>query len=209
VGTCDRIGGAFGALVPFETTNDRLMQLLLKSADFAARAHRDQRRKGPADEPYINHPIEVSRLIAECEPDTHEDILCAAMLHDVIEDCGASRDEIAACFNDIVAGIVAEVSDDKSLPREERKAKQVENAPHLSNGAKLVRMADKVANVGAMLTDTPIGWDRAQILRYVDWAEAVVEPCRVVSEALSDRFDAIVRDVRAWHTEQEEVSSGT
>ena len=183
----------------------RLMQLLLKSVDFAARAHRDQCRKGPAHEPYINHPIEVSRLIIECEPHTDEYVLCAAVLHDVIEDCGATRDEIAACFNEMIADIVLEVSDDKALPRDERKARQIETAPHLSNGAKLVRLADKVANVGAMLTDTPVGWDREQILRYVDWAEAVIAPCRAVSSGLSDRFDAIARDVRAWHTEKEEA----
>ncbi|WP_430473730.1 HD domain-containing protein [Thalassospira lucentensis] len=184
------------------------MQLLLKSVDFAARAHRDQRRKGPAEEPYINHPIEVSRLIVECEPQTHEDILCAAVLHDVIEDCGATRDEIAACFNDVVAHIVQEVSDDKGLPRDERKAKQVERAPNLTAAAKLVRLADKVANVGAMLTDTPIGWDEEQILAYVDWAEAVVAPCREVSDGLSDRFDAIARDVRAFHEDQKAEAGG-
>lgn len=187
------------------TTDQRLMQLLLKSVDFAARAHRDQRRKGPANEPYINHPVEVSRLIVECEPDTAEHVLCAAVLHDVIEDCGATRDEIATCFNDIVADIVLEVSDDKALPRDNRKARQIETAPHLSNDAKLVRLADKIANVGAMLTDTPIGWDRDQILAYVDWAEAVIAPCRIVSPRLSDRFDAISRDVRVWHTEKEEA----
>ncbi|AUG54662.1 HD domain-containing protein [Thalassospira marina] len=184
------------------------MQLLLKSVDFAARAHRDQRRKGPAQEPYINHPIEVARLIVECEPDTPEDVLCAAILHDVIEDCGASRDEIAACFNENIADIVLEVSDDKALPRDDRKAKQIEMAPHLSNSAKLVRLADKIANVGAMLTDTPIGWDRAQILRYVDWAEAVVAPCRIVSTGLSERFDAISRDVRAWHEAEMQAAEG-
>ncbi|MCC9621199.1 HD domain-containing protein [Thalassospira sp. MA62] len=180
------------------------MQTLLKSVDFAARAHRDQRRKGPADEPYINHPIEVSRLIVECEPDTPEDILCAAILHDVIEDCGATRDEIAACFNDVIADIVLEVSDDKGLPRDERKAKQIEHAPNLSDGAKLVRLADKVANVGAMLTDTPIGWDRDQILQYVTWAEAVIAPCRVVSTNLSDRFDAIASGVRDFHSQDDQ-----
>lgn len=183
---------------PF-TTVLRFMQLLLKSVDFAARAHRDQRRKGAAQEPYINHPIEVSRLIVECEPHIGEDILCAAVLHDVIEDCGATRDEIAACFNDIIADIVLEVSDDKALPRDERKAKQIETAPNLTSGAKLVRLADKVANVGAMLTDTPVGWDERQILTYVDWAEAVIAPCREVSDNLSDRFDAIARDVRIFH----------
>lgn len=183
------------------------MQLLLKSVDFAARAHRDQRRKGPAQEPYINHPIEVSRLIVECEPDTHVDILCAAILHDVIEDCGATRDEIAACFNDTVADIVLEVSDDKALPRDERKARQIETAPHLSDAAKLVRLADKVANVGAMLTDIPVGWDERQILGYVHWAEAVVAPCRAVSNGLSDRFDAIARDVRAFHMQEEAANA--
>tara|TARA_R110001583_G_scaffold96819_3_gene241388 strand:+ start:96584 stop:97153 length:570 start_codon:yes stop_codon:yes gene_type:complete len=182
----------------------RTMQLLLKSVDFAARAHRDQRRKGPAREPYINHPIEVSRLIVECEPATAEDVLCAAILHDVIEDCGATHGEIAACFNENIANIVLEVSDDKALPRDERKAMQIQTAPKLSNDAKLVRLADKIANVGAMLTDTPIGWDRSQILQYTDWAENVVAPCRSVSQGLSDRFDAIIRDVRAWHAGEAE-----
>jgi (p)ppGpp synthase/HD superfamily hydrolase len=188
--------------------SDRKMQLLLKSVDFAARAHRDQRRKGPAQEPYINHPVEVARLIVECQPDTSEDVLCAAVLHDVIEDCGATHAEIAACFNENIANIVLEVSDDKALPRDERKAKQIEMAPHLSESAKLVRLADKIANVGAMLTDTPIGWDRAQILGYVDWAEAVVAPCRTVCDCLSDRFDAISRDVRAWHDSKMQPAEG-
>jgi hypothetical protein len=50
-----------------------------------------------------------------------------------------------------------------------------------------------------MLTDTPVGWDERQILAYVDWAEAVIAPCREVSEGLSERFDAIARDVRIFH----------
>jgi hypothetical protein len=56
-----------------------------------------------------------------------------------------------------------------------------------------------------MLTDTPSGWDEKQILAYVDWAEAVIAPCREVSDGLSARFDAIARDVRAVHSDDKEA----
>src|ERR1700756_2443695 len=109
---------------------------VLKAADAAARWHVHQRRKGPPKEPYINHLLEVAMLVAEATGGSDANLVIAALLHDAIEDCEVPREMIAAAFGDEVAAIVAEVTDDKSLPKEVRKEKQVETAPGKSVKAK-------------------------------------------------------------------------
>src|SRR4051794_38974787 len=102
--------------------------LVLKAADAAARWHVHQRRKGSAEEPYINHLLEVAMLVAEATGGADTNLVIAALLHDAIEDSEVPRELIAETFGDDVASIVAEVTDDKTLPKETRKLKQVESA---------------------------------------------------------------------------------
>ncbi len=139
---------------------------------FARSAHAGQTRKGAAAEPYIEHVAEVARFTAMWGGD--EDAVVAAWLHDTVEDCGASLDDIARRFGAAVAALVRELTDDKSLPKAERKRLQVAHAPAKSAAAALIKVADKTSNVGALALSSPADWPRERLIAYVDWAEAVV-----------------------------------
>ena len=101
---------------------------VLKAADAAARWHVHQRRKGAAKEPYINHLLEVATLVAEATEGKDPNLVVAALLHDAIEDCEVPKKVIAQAFGKDVADLVAEVTDDKTLEKGERKKHQVESA---------------------------------------------------------------------------------
>lgn len=167
-----------------ETENP--LALVLRAADFAARAHAGQVRKGAVREPYIVHPIEVAGLVAQAGADP--EVVAAAFLHDVVEDCGVSLDELREAFGERVAGIVAEVTDDKSLDKKRRKDLQIEHAAHASQDAQVVKLADKTSNVRA-LKSSPPDWPPERIAAYAAWAAQVVDPCRPASAFLASSFD--------------------
>lgn len=169
---------------------------LLGALRFAAERHRDQRRKGVLEIPYVNHPIEVAETLVRVG-DVHDLVtLRAALLHDVVEDTEATLDEVEAEFGIEVRVVVAEVSDDKSLPKQERKRLQVLHAPGLSMRAKHVKLGDKICNVGDLLRDPPRGWERARRIEYLDWTEQVVAGCRGANPALADHFDRVLARAR-------------
>lgn len=170
--------------------------LLMKVTAFAADAHRDQRRKGARNTPYINHCLWVSQAVA-ASADRHADVsvLCAAILHDVVEDTPVSTAQVEALFGEAIAGLVAEVTDDKSLPKMVRKEHQVSHAPDLSPGACLIKIADKTSNVRDMATDPP-PWTRERVLEYVAWAERVVSALAYQAPTLMDDFRAACQEVR-------------
>lgn len=171
--------------------------LLLKAAAFAATHHRDQRRKGATAAPYVNHCLEVARLLAEVGGVTAIEVLCAALLHDVVEDTSVTLDEVRSIFGDAIAHIVGEVTDDKSLVKAERKRLQVVNAPHKSDGAKMLKLADKSSNVHDLVIEPPKSWSAARIKAYGDWAEQVAAGIRGVNPALEAHFDAELAQLRA------------
>ena len=111
---------------------DASMKNVLESACFAAKKHTNQRRKNAGNTPYINHPLEVAHLLATVGGVTDEDILSAALLHDTIEDTETLPGEISARFGDVVLSYVLEVSDDKMLPKAERKRFQAISYTHLT-----------------------------------------------------------------------------
>jgi (p)ppGpp synthase/HD superfamily hydrolase len=146
--------------------------LIARAHAFAARAHEGQVRKGASQEPCITHLEEVAGLAADFgAPD---EVVAAAWLHDTVEDCGVSRAMIETQFGPAVAALVAEMTDDKSLPKAERKAAQVRNAPGKSPGAALVNICDKISNVRAVADSPALNWDKVRQYAYVDWAETVV-----------------------------------
>jgi len=162
---------------------------VFRAADTAARLHVHQRRKGSAQEPYINHLLEVASLVTQATGGTDPHAVIAALLHDAIEDQGATEAVIASEFGRQVANIVMEVTDDKSLPKDERKRKQVENAPRKSRKAKLIKLADKTSNVRAVTHSPALGWPVKRRLEYIDWAKEVVEGLRGTSPWLEQQFD--------------------
>ena len=168
----------------------------IEAASFAAKKHRDQRRKGNDAEPYINHPLEVASLLANVGGIADCDVLAAAVLHDTIEDTETTAEEIRGKFGERVCGMVLEVTDDKSLPKAERKQKQVEHAPHLSGGAKLVKLGDKISNVRDVLENPPDGWSPERCREYVEWGARVVAGLRGANAELEKRFDELAEKAR-------------
>jgi (p)ppGpp synthase/HD superfamily hydrolase len=178
-----------------ETTKEPVT-LLLDALKFAARKHSRQRRKDLEATPYINHPIEVAEVMSRIGGITELPTLVAAILHDTIEDTETTPEEIEDCFGQEVLLLVQEVTDDKSLPKQERKRLQVEHAPNLSKGAKLIKIGDKICNVSEITPVQPAEWPLQRKLEYLDWAEKVVSGCRGCNPALERHFEAVSKKSR-------------
>jgi (p)ppGpp synthase/HD superfamily hydrolase len=167
----------------------KAIQQVLDAASFAAEKHARQRRKGTAAEPYLNHLIEAAQLVsgALTEPDIN--LVIAALLHDTVEDTGTTRAELVERFGTDVADLVAELTDDKSLDKLERKRVQVERAPNLSVRSQTIKLADKISNLRSILVSPPVDWDFERQSEYFAWARRVVEGFREPNPALKAEFD--------------------
>jgi len=146
-----------------------------RATGFAAWKHTGQFRKGEGKTPYIHHPVEVAAILSEAGAIEDNDLLQAALLHDTIEDT--------------ICSIVVEVTDDKSLQKQERKAAQIAHAPHLSKEAQSLKLADKISNVFDVAFSAPVDWPRERQLAYFDWASQVVAGLRGCNAALEALFD--------------------
>lgn len=177
-------------------SDEENLDQLLRALAFAADKHQHQRRKGRGKLPYVNHLIRVTDMLWRAGGVRDVSVLVAALLHDTIEDTKTTPDEIESLFGTDVLSVVLEVTDDKSLPKAQRKHLQVEHTPHLSRRAKLIKLADKIDNVTDISRDPPHNWSHARLAEYVTWAEAVVAGVRGVNPALEARFDAVVREAR-------------
>ena len=163
---------------------------LAQAADYAARQHIAQRRKGERAEPYINHLTEVAALLAEATGGDDIVLLMGGLLHDTLEDTDATYEDLVERFGPDVAALVAEVTDDKSLPKEERKRLQITKTPAKSRRAKLLKLADRTSNLRGLVTSPPKGWPRERLRDYVVWAYDVVRSCRGLNPRLEAVFDA-------------------
>jgi len=162
---------------------------LLEAIRFAAEKHRNQRRKDSERSPYINHPVEVVQLLWEVGGVRDVDVLLAAVLHDTIEDTDTRPEEIRDRFGEEVLSFVLEVTDDKGLPKSERKRLQIVHAPHKSYGAKLIKLADKSCNVRNLITMPPKDWSLERKQEYLLWGEKVVAGLRGTNAALEEYYD--------------------
>lgn len=167
------------------------MALLLKALAFAAKRHKDQRRKDVEASPYINHPIALADVLCN-EGGVHDvTVICAALLHDTIEDTATSPEELEAHFGLQIRSIVQDVTDDKALPKAERKRRQVEHAAHICHEAKLVKLADKICNLRDILSSPPPDWSEARKREYFEWAGQVVDQVRGTHHRLEGIFDQV------------------
>jgi (p)ppGpp synthase/HD superfamily hydrolase len=169
---------------------------LFTALQFAAQKHSRQRRKDSDATPYINHPIAVAEVLARVGGITDLATLQAAILHDTIEDTQTTPQELDEKFGQEVRLLVQELTDDKTLPKQERKRLQIEHAPHLSTGAKQIKMADKICNLADITLTQPVDWPLQRTRDYLDWAERVVAGCRGCSPQLEQYFDAILKEKR-------------
>jgi guanosine-3',5'-bis(diphosphate) 3'-pyrophosphohydrolase len=165
--------------------------LILKALTFAAYKHRHQRRKGVEAVPYINHPIELANLLWNTAGIQDAEVIAAALLHDTVEDTDTTFDELDREFGPTIRSLVAEVTDDKSLPKEVRKQLQIDHAPHLSDRARFIKLADKISNLRDMLIAPPIGWSIERKLAYFQWGKAVIDQIRGAHAELEGLFDEI------------------
>ena len=159
---------------------------------FAADKHKNQRRKDAQITPYINHPIDLVNVLVNQGGVVSWDVLCAALLHDVIEDTETTEEELLTHFGKKVTAIVKEVTDDKSLAKDVRKRLQVEHAPFASHEAKLVKLADKICNVRDILSSPPTGWDLKRKQEYFAWSAAVVLGIRGTNSKMEKVFDDLM-----------------
>lgn len=167
---------------------------LLTALEFAAEKHRDQRRKGIEASPYINHPIQVAEVLASQGQIGDLTTLMAAVLHDTIEDTDTTQAELEERFGIEVTKVVCEVTDDKTLSKQERKRLQVEHTPRLSDRAKLIKIADKTCNVRDIGSRPPEDWDIERRLEYFEWARQVVAGATGLHEGLENYFDKCVEE---------------
>lgn len=167
------------------------MDRLCIATDFAAEKHKYQRRKDSDGTPYINHPIGVAKLISTVGQISDPDILIAGLLHDTVEDTKTTFEEIEEQFGQNVADIVKEVTDDKNLPKVERKRLQVINAPKKSVGAKIVKLADKLYNMRDLLTNHPPGWSAEYIQGSFVWVYFIVSGMRGTNPGLEAELDKL------------------
>lgn len=151
--------------------------MLLKALHFAAQKHKNQKRKGGVEtSPYINHLIETAYIIEHNGKYKDVATLCAAILHDTIEDVGVTFEELKKEFGEEIANLVMECTDDKTLPKSERKKFQVEHTQTISFKAQNIKIADKISNIKEITTTSrPQNWDDIRIISYLEWAKAVVD----------------------------------
>lgn len=166
-----------------------MLKLIIDALAFAAEKHRDQRRKNVGAFPYINHPIALAHVLIHDGGVSDPVTICAALLHDTIEDTETTAEELEHRFGRTICRVVLEVSDDKKLTKAERKRLQIEKSPSLSHRAKLVKLADKICNLCDMADAPPAGWSLERRQEYFDWAKAVVNGLRGVNPPLEAAFD--------------------
>jgi guanosine-3',5'-bis(diphosphate) 3'-pyrophosphohydrolase len=168
-------------------------RLLVDAVAFAAYKHRRQRRKDAEASPYINHPIALARVLSVEGGVSDTTLLAAAVLHDTLEDTETTFEELKERLGAAVAAVVLEVTDDKSLPKKERKRLQIQHASRISRRAKLVKLADKICNVRDVAASPPRTWPLRRRRQYFDWARAVVGRMRGTHRRLERLFDEAYR----------------
>ena len=173
------------------------VRLVSEAAELAARRHNGMVRKGRGNEPYINHLAEVANLLATATDGADAELVAAGWLHDTIEDTETTCEELAKKFSERVASLVVECTDDMRLSKAERRRLQVVDAPKKSASAKLIKIADKVSNIGARIHSHPTAEERGDLADYTGWAERVVAGCRGCNAWLDTTFDDMVQKARS------------
>ena len=172
------------------------VRLISEAAEVAVRRHKSMVRKGRDNEPYANHLAEVANFLAIATNGTDAELVAAGWLHDTLEDTETTTQELSSRFSDRVAALVVECTDDMSLTKAERWQRQVEDAPKKSADAKLIKIADKISNIGARVHSDPTAEERDDLVDYTDWAEQVVAGCRGGNSWLDTTFDDMVLTAR-------------
>jgi guanosine-3',5'-bis(diphosphate) 3'-pyrophosphohydrolase len=171
------------------TISEDELKLLLQALAFSAHKHKDQRRKDVDASPYINHPISLASILCNEGHVTDIHVICGALLHDTVEDTDTTARELEEKFGPEIRDIVMDVTDDKTLDKGDRKRLQIEHAAHISDQAKLVKLADKISNLRDVAENPPPAWSLERCQGYFDWAKEVIDQLRGTHESLEAIFD--------------------
>ncbi|BFZ15421.1 hypothetical protein BsWGS_18460 [Bradybaena similaris] len=169
----------------------KLSKEFIRCVNFAAIKHKDQRRKDEQQTPYVNHVIGVAYILISEGGVSDLSVIQAALLHDTLEDTNTTFYELHAEFGEDVANLVKELTDDKSLPKLERKRLQVVNAAQASYKAKLIKLADKLYNLRDLRRSVPVGWTPERVQEYFEWAAQVVSELRGTNAAMEESLEAL------------------
>lgn len=182
--------------------------LIAKARAFAIKAHDGQTRKNN-DLPYIVHPSRVADYIRGL-PNATEEMVAAAWLHDVVEDCGVSLDEIKAEFGDVVARIVGEVTDPpkSARPNMNRAARKAEDKVRLSlasREAKILKLVDRIDNVKDMIHDVLDGLDLEFARLYADESFSLAHVLMDADARLASILFQAIERLRAYERSSSSV----
>jgi len=151
-------------------SKDNDISTLLKAVSWGFQRHCYQKRK-ISGAPYFTHPIGVASIALNAGV-KNINVLIACLLHDVVEDTKTTIDDVKREFGKTISDIVAEVTDDKMLPREEQKKSQLIRAEKMSDEAKIVKLADKIHNLrDAYYIGPPKKWTKQSYKNYVNHAK--------------------------------------
>lgn len=121
-----------------------------KAVAFAMKAHEGAFRKGTRV-PYIVHPLETAVIVSLMSP--KEELICAALLHDVVEDAGVKEAELLSEFGPYVTGLVKEETEDKTKTWKERKTATLKHLETASTETKILILGDKLSNIRCTARD--------------------------------------------------------
>ena len=166
--------------------------MILKAIEFATKKHEGQSRKG-SGEPYIVHPIMVSYILAQYKQSKNiEELVCAALLHDTLEDTETTFDEIVNEFTPLVASLVMELTSDEVLIKQIGKNEYLKiKLCGISNYGLILKFADRLGNISdnpsdQMLIDTVdlithIRKNRKLTASQAAIAMEIMDKCRVIT----------------------------
>lgn len=180
-----------------------MLQLAIK---YATDQHKHQVRKNSTSDPYIVHPLNVMAILIDCGV-TNNDVLCAAVLHDTIEDTDTTYKNLSELFGNNIAEIVAECTDNKSLNKVLRKKAQIEHSTHMSDGAKLVKLADKYSNISTLYFDPPLKWSKEEIDGYAKWGFCVCQGLYGVNSTLDNLMQNFFKNIGIENVSDEDLSN--
>lgn len=172
---------------------------ILDALIFAAKKHEGQTRKDKERTPYIIHPIGVAYNIIMIGKVYDVDIIIGALLHDTVEDTHTTFEEIRQYFGLKIESLIHELTDDKSLSKEERKRLQIEHAPHTSTEAAIIKLSDKLYNLNDLLYNTPLDWSQERIAEYFKWAQQVVDHLPSANQSLKTAIDTLIKNFMEKH----------
>lgn len=159
-------------------------QLLIKSLALVSKYHVQQKRKSDGS-PYINHLIEVAALLTDIAGVDDGDELCAAILHDILEDTHVTTKEVYKICGHRALELVEALSDDKSLCLAERREETLKALPKKPNSSvKRIKLADLCSNASAI----PSGWTLKRKTEYFLWLDQVAEICKASSLSLHNEY---------------------